>query len=286
MFSRKVRTSRWSQMKDRRRQAAVTMARFPRGTTGEGLGPVTTQHGRDSPEEIVVIPTHVTEQTIHGLEGNAVLHRHLIPDDQVDIGELPTQLGIGLDVARTPPMQGERDLKLRVRGPTSGEQGGGDAGGSDADDGLTGGAEMAVEGAVQEGLPGPPGTLQEEVAVGRRIQHGGDDALEGVALIGVELATEGGGGFGIDVGVVGGVGGWNLGVDLGPRCVVGRQLEVGQRPAVLPQLASEQEEAVIVVGIREGQVRAVGSESGDGVGQVVAEGILEVIPQLRRSPTV
>jgi hypothetical protein len=39
---------------------------------------------------------------------------------------------------------------------------------------------------------------------------------------------------------------------------------------VLLQLASEQEEAVVVVGIWE--VGAVGSESGDGVGQVVAEG--------------
>jgi len=82
------------------------------GHDREGLGPIPTQHGRDPPEEIIVIPTHITEHPIHGLEGEAVLHGHLIPDDQVDIGELTTQNRVGSDIARTPLVQGERDLKL------------------------------------------------------------------------------------------------------------------------------------------------------------------------------
>ena len=62
-------------------------------------------------------------------------------------------------------VDGEGDLELRMRGSTAGEQGGGDAGGSNAENRLPGGAQVAVEGAVKKGLPGPPGALQEEVAV-------------------------------------------------------------------------------------------------------------------------
>ena len=191
----------------------------------EGLGPIAAEHGWDAPEEIMLIPAYITEQAIHGLKREPVLHRHLIPDNQVDIGELASHFRLAGDAAGTPSCDGKGDLKLRMGGSTAGEQGGGDAGGSNAENRLPGGAQVAVEGAVQKGLPGPPGALHEEVAVRGRIQHGRDDPVEGVSLIGVELATEGGGGFRIHVGGVGGAGG--SGLELGPRSVVGGQVEVG-----------------------------------------------------------
>ena len=57
------------------------------------------------------------------------------------------------------------------------------------------------------------GSVRRPVRSGPVGEHSGDDAVEGVALIGVELGAEGGGGLGIDVGSVGGVGGWT-GVDV------------------------------------------------------------------------
>ena len=48
------------------------------------------------------------------------------------------------------------------------------------------------------------------------------------------------------------------------------------------QLTGEEEESVIMVGVGEVEVGAVGCDAGDGTGQVVAEGILEVLPQLPR----
>jgi hypothetical protein len=64
--------------------------------------------------------------------------------------------------------------------------------------------------------------------------------------------------------------------------VVGGELEVRQQASVILQLASQQEEAVIMMGVGEVEVGAVGSESGDGVRKVVAEVVLEFLPQLQR----
>ena len=55
------------------------------------------------------------------------------------------------------------------------------------------------------------------------------------------------------------------------------------------QLAGEQEETVVVVGVREGEVGAFEAvdeavDAIDGVGQVVAEVVLKVVPQLQRIP--
>jgi hypothetical protein len=77
-------------MYNRDRQAA----RFPRGTMGRvwvqsppstaGTPPKRSSSFRRTSRRI--------SDTIHGLKGEAVLHRHLVPDDQVDIGELLTQI--------------------------------------------------------------------------------------------------------------------------------------------------------------------------------------------------
>ena len=56
----------------------------------------------------------------------------------------------------------------------------------------------------------------------------------------------------------------------------------GLRLPVILQVAGEQEAAVVMVRIREVQTRAF--EAGNSVRQVVADGILEVIPQPARIP--
>jgi hypothetical protein len=90
----------------------------------------------DAPEEMVM-PTHIAEQAIHG-------------------GELATYFRLAGDAVGTPLVDGEGDLELRMRGSTAGEQGGGDAGGSNVENRLLGGAQVAVEGAVKKGLPPAP----------------------------------------------------------------------------------------------------------------------------------
>ena len=60
---------------------------------------------------------------------------------------------MALDAAGALLVQHERDLELGVGGPAAGEQRGGNAGGRNAEDRLAVGLQMAVDGAVEEGLP-------------------------------------------------------------------------------------------------------------------------------------
>ena len=96
--------------------------------------------------------------------------KRLIPDDQLHVPEQTTQRPLPRHAAAARVVDAQWDLKLRMSGSTVGEQCGGDPRGCHAENGLT--LQMSVDGAAYEGLPGPPGPLQEKV-VGRRIVRDG-----------------------------------------------------------------------------------------------------------------
>ena len=73
---------------------------------------------------------------MHRLKGEAVLHHHLIPDDQLHVPEQTTQRPLPRYAAATRVVGVQWDLELRMSGPTVGEQCGGDPRGRYAENGL------------------------------------------------------------------------------------------------------------------------------------------------------